>query len=223
MVSVDLQQVSVFIGMPVYGRIPPLTTLSLAHTAHAAGAGGIPFEIGMEQRGIVTLCRDQVLDSFLRSDKQKLFWIDSDIVWEPDAFLRLLALSTQFDVVCAAYPTRTDPMTFQIAGSGEPQEISPLGLLEVWGTGLGFTVMDRTVCQKLADAAPSALDQISGRATKAVFRTDIVDGVRRGEDMAFFADIRALGVPIWLDPTITLGHIGEKGWRGAAINTLKGE
>jgi hypothetical protein len=30
-----------------------------------------------------------------------------------------------------------------------------------------------------------------------------------------FEDIRALGFKVWLDPTIELGHVGSKEWRGA--------
>jgi hypothetical protein len=45
------------------------------------------------------------------------------------------------------------------------------------------------------------------------------DGVRhrRGEDGAFFDDIRALGHKVWLDPTIELGHVGTKVYRVASM------
>ncbi len=48
----------------------------------------------------------------------------------------------------------------------------------------------------------------------SVFRCDIFNGFRRTEDMAFFADIRAAGYTVWMDPAIELGHIGEKMWKG---------
>jgi hypothetical protein len=38
-----------------------------------------------------------------------------------------------------------------------------------------------------------------------------------GEDVAFFADVRALGFKVWLDATINLGHVGAKVYREAAI------
>lgn len=218
-VSVDLAGVSVFIGIPAYGPIPVLTVSALANTLQQCGVAGVDAELGIEQRGIVTVARDQVLDSFLQSGKQKLFWIDSDMVWEPESFFRMLALSTTRDVVSAAYPSKKDGVTeFQVSGTGVPETPDPYGLFEVAGLGLGFTIMDRSVCEQVANAAPRVTDDVSGRELAAAFRVDTVDGRRRGEDIAFFADIRALGHKVWLDPTIRLGHVGTKCWTGRMLD-----
>lgn len=206
--------------MPVYGRIPPHTTMSLARTAQACGASGVPLELCMEVRGIVHWARDTVFDSFLRSDKQKLFWIDSDLVWEPDSFLRMVALSTKRDIICASYPAKTDQPTFQISGTGKTETSDELGLLPIGGAGLGFCIMDRSVCESIAATKDTSIDEVNGREMKNVFRTDTVNGKRRGEDIAFFADLRALGHTIYLDPSITLGHAGEKTWTGRALDAL---
>lgn len=209
------------VGMPVYGRIPSHTTMSLAHTAYRCGAGGVVLDICMEVRGIVTWARDAVLDSFLQSDARKLFWIDSDIVWEPDDFLKMVALSSRRDIVCAAYPTKTDAVDFQIAGTDMPQEADELGLIEIEALGLGFAIMDRKVCEDIASGTQHSYDTVLRRELPDVFRTDHVETGRRGEDIAFFDDLRALGHKVYLDPTITLGHVGEKIWKGRAIDTFK--
>lgn len=220
--NVDIGGVSVYIGIPVYGRIPPATALSLAHTLHLCGARAVSVELAMMQRGIVTWARDMVIDGFLKSDKMKLFWIDSDMVWAPDDFFKMLALSTFRDVVCAAYQAKKDGLPdYQIYGTGEAQKADELGLLEVMGTGLGFTIMDRAICEQMVEGAPVVIDQNAGEPMRSVFRTDVVDGVRRGEDIAFFSDIRALGHKVWLDPAIRLGHIGERCWQGRAIDSME--
>jgi len=209
------------VGMPVYGRIPSHTTMSLAHTAYRCGAGGVILDICMEVRGIVTWGRDAVLDSLLKSEAEKLFWIDSDIVWEPDDFLKMVALSTQRNIVCAAYPTKTDDIDFQIAGTDAPQAADDLGLIEIEALGLGFTIMDRSVCESIASSVPKSHDHVLHRDLPDVFRVDRVETGRRGEDIAFFDDLRGLGHKVYLDPTIMLGHVGEKVWKGRAIDTLK--
>lgn len=218
--KINLGQVSVYIGMPTYGPVPSETALSLAFTMHELGARGIYTEVDMNRCGLVHWNRDWVLDGFLKSDKQKLFWIDSDMVWKPDAFIRMLALSTLRDVVCAAYMAKQDDtVNFQIKGTDKPQSTDELGLFEIMGTGLGFTVMDRKVAEEVSKDKPLKVHQ--GREMREVFRTDIVDGRARGEDIAFFADIGELGHKIWLDPTIELGHVGQKTWRGRAIENLQ--
>ena len=44
---------------------------------------------------------------------------------------------------------------------------------------------------------------------------------RRTEDIAFFDDLRDEGFTIWCDPSIELGHVGEKEWRGRFADALK--
>lgn len=221
MQAIDLGGVSAFIGMPVYGRIPPRTAMSLARTLHACGASGIDVDATMEVSALIQGARDMVLDTFLRSDKQKLFWIDSDMVWEREAFFRLLAMSTIHDVVCAAYPVKSERNEFQIFMDLEPQQPTEYGLIKILGTGLGFTVIDRSVCEQVAAKAPRVLDQITGRDMAAAFRVDIFEGKRRSEDIAFLADIRELGHTVWLDPSIALGHIGDRQWNGRAADAFK--
>lgn len=220
--TIDLDGVSVMIGIPVYGNIPPRTSMSLARTMHAAGVSGIDIDAVMEVRGIVEVARDAVLHSFLKSDKQKLFWIDSDMVWEPDDFFRLLALSTQRDVVCAAYLAKKEGETdFQLSGPVAPQEPDELGLIQIWATGLGFSIVDRSVCEQIAAKAPTYFDSVSRREMAKVFRVDIWNGHLRGEDVNYFSDIRELGHTVWLDPSISLGHIGTKIWKASPADTLK--
>lgn len=222
--QISFEGVSVYIGMPVYGPVPPETTFALASTMQILGARNIHSEIDMNRCGVVHWNRDLVLDGFLNSDKQKLFWIDSDMVWKTDAFFRLLALSTLRDVVCAAYMAKKeDVIEFQVQGEGTEQTADELGLFEIWGTGLGFTIIDRKVAEAVARDKPYRIHQ--GRNLRGVFRTDICEmngeDYARGEDIAFFSDIRDLGHKIWLDPSIELGHVGTKVWRGRAIDHLK--
>jgi len=218
--QVELGSVSVYIGMPVYGPVPSETALSLASTMHMLGARDIYCELGINRCGLVHWNRDWVIRNFLQSDKQKLFWIDSDMVWEPDAFFRMLALSTLRDVVCGAYMMKKEGApNFLIQGSGEAQSADELGLFEIMGTGLGFTIIDRKVIEDVAKDKPTKIHL--EHELQEVFRTDIWEGFGRGEDIAFFSDIRELGHKVWLDPAVELGHVGTKVWRGRAIDNLQ--
>jgi hypothetical protein len=131
----------------------------------------------------------------------------------------MLALSKLVDVVSATYPAKKEPPTFYINSSPE-MSMSEYGLMEIHGVGLGFTVMTREVALQLVEGKPVRRNQVTGKEMVEVFRTDRNNGDGRGEDMAFFADIRALGHKVWLDPSIDLGHIGTKVYTGSVMDAM---
>jgi hypothetical protein len=225
-IQVDLKNISVMLGMPAGRDLHPLVVKSMLATQSLCRDVGVPFSLGMViGSSVVQWARDEVVDVFLKSDCTRLFWVDSDIEWKPEDFLRMLALSQHHNVIGATYPAKCDPPTFYV-NRDEKLPLTPneWGLLKVWGVGLGFTVMHRSVVAELAGKAPRIFDEVAGRDLAAVFRIDHIekDGrrSRRGEDMAFFADLRALGHTIWLDREIDLGHIGTKTYRGAIREAL---
>jgi hypothetical protein len=221
-ITIDLGGLSVMVGIPAGRDLPALTVKSLIGTFQLCRTHQVPCQLGMViGSSVVQWARDEVVDLFLKSDATRLFWIDSDMVWEPEQFMRLLALSQYRDVICAAYPAKKEQPTFYVnwdQSGGLTQ--GDYGLIEVFGVGLGFTVMSRKVVEQLAENAPKVADAVSERTLASVFRIDTVDGKRRGEDMAFFADIRALGHKIFLDPAVDLGHIGTKTYTGSIRDAL---
>jgi hypothetical protein len=210
-VDVALNDLSVMIGMPTHRDIPPQTVASLVATVRRCHKLDIPLEIGMTICGSVVTGRDDVLDTFLKSECNRLFWIDSDQTWTPEQFIRLLAISKMTPIVGATYPAKLDPPTFYVrfdpAAGLEPDA---LGLIEVHGMGLGFTVL-----QRLAASKPRVIDEVNGREMASVFRWGVLDGKRQGEDMGFFADLRELGYKVYLDSLTNIGHIGVKEYRGS--------
>jgi len=221
--SIPLGNISVAIGMPVGKPIPPQTVSSVFATAFQLGQMGIRCDLLMQVCGVVTIGRDSVLDEFLKCGADKLFWIDSDIVWSPNDFIRMLALSTKHDVLAAAYPSRAhDGNLFQVNTDGIAEHtVSENGLINVNGLGLGFCIVDRKPLERLAAKAPRVFDGYSGKEMAEVFRVDrTAKGFRRTEDIAFFDDLRDEGFTIWCDPSIELGHVGEKEWRGRFADAL---
>ena len=219
--TVNMAGVSVMIGMPAGRDLPIQTVKSLIATFAACGERGAPCHFGaIANSAVIQWARDEVIELFLKSDAQVLFWIDSDMVWEPGQFIRLLVWSQIYDVVCAAYPAKVEPTTFYLMR--EESTPNEHGMLEIHGIGLGFTAMRRAVVEALVARAPKVRDEMAGRDIASVFRIDTTSkGHRRGEDMAFFADIRDLGYRVMLDPSIDLGHVGQKVYRGSIRDALK--
>lgn len=209
--ALSLKGLSVFLGMPTHRDIPPATVAALLGTADLMRTRGIPFQLHLGVGGsIVSFSRSKAAWDFLQSDKSRLFWVDSDIVWEAEDFLRLLALSSELPVVGAMYPSKSDPPTFFVNFDDALMETNEFGCVAIGGFGLGFTCVQRAVMQALADKAPKRKYPDVREPIPAIFRIDEFGDEARGEDVAFFHDIRALGHTVWLDPNVTLGHIGQK-------------
>lgn len=222
-VDIAMDGLSVMIGMPTTRDLPAQTVRSLWSTQVACQQMGIPLHLGMVSgSAVIQWARDEVTDLFLNMDANRLFWIDSDMVWEPGDFIRLLALSKLKEVVTAAYPAKNDQPTFYVNhDKSMGLKRGEYGLVEIWGIGLGFTVMRRDVVEQLAGQSEQIRDEASGKTMASIFRIDRENNNRRGEDMAFFHDIRQLGYKVWLDPEIDLGHVGQKVYRGSIRDVLK--
>jgi hypothetical protein len=226
-ISVSPAELSVDIGLPTGNYVPWQFCMSLSKTVKACTERRI--EVGVAciaGSSVVTWARSKVVDTFLQGKASRLFFVDSDIVWEPDDFIRLLVLSTKYDVVCATYPQKTPEKTIVIRHPDlETFDINPHGLVKVQGAGLGFTCMTRAVVERIAASKPKVYDPASGKSIADVFRLDTVDRGHehpdcRHEDVAFFADIIELGYDVWLDPSIQLGHIGTYEYRSDPMTAL---
>lgn len=219
---------SVRIGLPHGPTFPQETTFSLLGTLSQCLTMGIPFGIAhVSGSSIVTDARNRVVDKFLKTDASRLFWIDSDMQWKPDDFVRLLALTTEVDVVCAAYAHKTDKCELSIKHKDlRTFDLHKHGLVKIDGAGLGFCCMKREVVEKVVETKRLVYDGLSESWMADVFRTDTHTDNEgrerpRGEDMAFFADIIELGYDVWLDPTICLGHVGSKVYSANPIEALR--
>lgn len=212
------EEYSVGIGFPCGDYLPWRTALSLARTTHTAGKIGVPMNLYVTAGSSdVVVARDAVLTQFLTGKENYLFWIDSDITWMPEDFFRVMALTKELGVVCAAYPIKKDSVEC-IINFVEPTLTDKTGCIEIQGTGLGFCCVRRDIIDAFAKTKEYMIHDGDGRELIDAFhrpRKRTADGRTHagGEDGGFYEDLRALGHKIWLDPTICLGHNGSKEYR----------
>lgn len=212
--EVDLTEKSVLIGMPVHRPIHHNTVISLLRTIQATTAAGIRCNYMIDAVGLIEWARNGILNEFVHSEFDKLFWIDSDMVWEPEQFFRLLALSHVYDCVGATYHNKREGPAQTYVNMFEDEKPNEHGLMKVKGMGLGFTVVDHDVATKVMRGKPRVRDAIKDETIVWAIRTEVVDGENLvGEDNAFFNDVRKLGFDVWLDGTMRLGHMGDREWR----------
>lgn len=130
---------------------------------------------------------------FLSTEATHLFFIDADIGFAPDAFVRLLAAGK--DIAGGVYPIKRDDGGFPI----DLDAIGPAddkGLAECNELPGGFLCIKRAVFEKVDPA--TAFDS---------FR---VDGRLITEDYAFCARARAAGFTLYADTRSSLSHTGDK-------------
>lgn len=216
---------SVMIGMPVgSGYVPWETTVSLLSTVRVLDKEGIKFKIESPVgSSIVQWVRSAIVGAFLRSDFTHLMWIDADLFWTPNDFFRLLGFGAVHDVVGAIYPFKKEPAGFLVNLAGEPgkAEVNGHGCVKINSMAIGFTLCKRAVIEKVAATKPMVHDPLNKVDYPDVFRVDRnAVGGPRGEDVAFFDDVREAGFDCWLDPSIKLGHVGRKVYSGDPIEAL---
>jgi hypothetical protein len=225
----QLSELSVCIGFPCVPNIPWQTARSLVRTVQSCEHNGVPCRVEFVGNcPYVTSARSLVLDAFLKGDASLLFWIDNDVVWEPQDFFKLLRLSEKMDIISGIYPLKTEQKQFVVLHPDLRNfEINQYGMIKVLGLGLGFTVMTRAVLERFATTKPLVSDVGRGGAPMHdAFRLDTIPGehehpTMRGEDMAFYADLRELGYDIWMDPTLQLGHVGNYVHRADPVEALR--
>lgn len=210
---------SIMIGMPVgSGSVPWPTAVSLTNTLLVGQREGVKIKLeSIVGCSVVTWARSAILAAFLRSDCEYLFWVDSDIVWTPDDFFRLVGFGKVMPIVGATYPFKKLPVQVLINHVGKPgeYEVNSAGCIKIRSMGLGFTIHNREVAEKVSAGKPTRRDHLSPHEVADVFRID-----HEGEDIAFMSDVRAAGYDVWLDPSINLGHVGQMVFKGDVINAL---
>jgi hypothetical protein len=152
----------------------------------------------------------------------ELFWIDSDIAFEPDSVEKLRAHDAPIVSGLYAKKGMQDFAVSLLPGTRELKVGEGGGLVEVRGVGLGFLRTRRAVFEDIRRhySLPICNTRF-GEATIPFFLPMVVAEEAGhwylGEDYAFCTRARAAGHKILVDTRPRLGHIGRYtyGWEDA--------
>ena len=216
--QIDLGGIGVMIVMVVKGAPVLETQISMLRTVDCLVRRGIDYDIIFQIDGNVEYARTKAAHDFLKSKYHRMFCIDADMEWTPDDFMRILALSMKMDIVGALYTARCDPPKFFV-NFDAPDSNSDITILpNEWGcfparSAMGFVCCSRYAVQKVTDSCEPIKFTLSPEKMAHIFDCDVVDGEFVGEDMAFLARAQKLGLKVFYDPSISLGHVGSKVYR----------
>jgi len=107
----ELQKKKLFVATPMYGgACAGMYTRSIADLAAICAKYEIPLQLYyLFNESLITRARNYCVDEFLRSDATHLMFIDSDIGFNPQDVIALLALQTdesEYDIIGGPYPKK---------------------------------------------------------------------------------------------------------------------
>lgn len=171
--------------------------------------------------GGLVQARNDVAEAFLSTDAEWLWWIDTDMGFAPDSLDALLAVADaaerpvvgglcfaqmerepdgmggfRSEVIPALYQWHevSDGRAGFVSWANYPRD----ALVEVAGTGSAFVLIHRSVFERVAERY--------GRGHYYDRMTNPATGQLLGEDLAFCARARTVGVPIHVHTGIRTTH-----------------
>lgn len=195
----DYKSARVLIGRPVYRGTEPLTIKSIQRLKRKSIEAGVGIFEREEFSSLIPRLRNSIADVAIKMEATHLLFVDSDMVFEDDALLRLLALDR--DVVGGLAVSRAAPyvpcvkkkdkdgvwMIYQGLEDGRFRS-------DCDGVGTGFLLIKMGVFKALE---------------KPYFCMPPLGDEFMGEDMYFCDKAKKAGYDICVDPSLIIGHIGD--------------
>jgi hypothetical protein len=214
-VEFDVSGLSVLVAIPNYsGYIPIDLARSLLYVEAKLAKLGVGFGLQYERgNALMETTRNNLIYSFIgRPDYNRIFFIDDDIVFDPDDFIRILAFSSVYPVVSATYTVRNDNpyKVFLNMDEDKHPEFNEHGLLKVNALGMGFTCLTREVVENAWNSCTEYYND-EGVTKSRLFKMHVnEDGNFVGEDISFFKYLKSLGYQPLVDLDVILSHVGTK-------------
>ena len=214
----------VIFAIPAYlGNIESECALSLFATIKLLHKQGIEYEINIISGcPVLPVARNTLVAMFMNTDGTDLFFIDSDVGFNPGGVIKIL--ERQEKVVAGIYPLKRHPTGFPVQVKTEDGiPIGRDGLIEADFLPAGFLRIKRIVFERMQEAYPdlkyksNVIDIINSGITDAYdfFNMGVMDNKRwTSEDYAFCKRWRDIGGQLWVFPDIDFKHTGRYNYEG---------
>jgi hypothetical protein len=157
---------------------------------------------------LVTRARNEMTFQFLKTKFTHQCWLDADIEFTPEDVSKLWNLQTDIAVGFYCMKREDQPLSAWKDGKLVRIEDCPKEPFEVDYAGTGFMLIKREVIETLARSAQSYVGP-DGRVS-ALYMTPVHNDGFESEDYHFCRKAREAGFKVIGDPSIRLGHWGQK-------------
>jgi len=204
----------VLIGTPAYdGKVDVWFAHSLVQTIKLSIEKGIQVNvIYPSYDSLVQRARNDLIKIALDGEYDDLFFIDSDVEWEPEWFFNILSRSEPLVGGALVKKSVKEDYTVKLLNKELIYSFDKK-LIEVDGVGTGFLKVNKFALQKLWDIS-EPYSSINHESCRMVFDIKVENGELVSEDYILCNKWKSLGYKVWLDPTITCNHIGTKKYIG---------
>lgn len=159
--------------------------------------------IGFQMGSLAFTARNNLAKAAVDMGADYVFWLDSDMTFEPDTLMRLLKIAEDHpdDIISGLYFRRVAPYTPVVYDVLDIQDKDatyrivqdiPDEMFEVAAVGFGCCLTPASALKAVMDEFGAPFNHIRGV----------------GEDLSFCWRARQCGVKIYCDPSISCGHVG---------------
>lgn len=211
---------TIIIAAPsIDGKVSVWHATALSETAKLGVQLGVNVvAIYMSFDSLLQRARNDIFKLAYENKVDDLIFIDADIDWNPQDVFKLTNSSE--DIVAVAICKKSDIEQYNVkAPSGIV--IGENGLAEVEGVGTGFMRISKAAINKMWEVS-AEYNEVGkqGTPSRMVFEIAVIDGNLFSEDIMFCKKWRDLGNKVYIDPSITAGHSGDKRYIGNIIDWL---
>jgi hypothetical protein len=173
----------------------------------------------------VDRARNTICARFSKSDYTHMLFIDSDMAWDVEGFLRLL--KSPHELTGGLYPVKNNWENYcerlKFDENNNPVQDEVTGHIECEYVPSGFMLIKKSCIEKMIEAykndwyyAHSSHDDDPNEKVVNLFECSRNEEThtRRGEDVTFCHKWTAIGGKCFLEPRISFGHCGMKAWYG---------
>ena len=198
----------IFVAIPTYdGTLPIEVVRCLMDEQIAAVAGGDEITtMFLPGCSLITMGRNALADSFLKSDCDRLVFVDADISWKMGDLVKLAKMKQ--DVVAGAYRYKREKEGYPIRFMPDVKAIheEEPGLVEVLFAPTGFMAINKSVFQRMREHEPNRVYSHDGMKHYCFFENPYTEGQFIGEDVWFCKRWREIGGHVFVAHEITLTH-----------------
>ena len=212
--NVCLKDRSLMIGIPAYdSKIDINSALNLILLAGIAGKHGFKLQIAhVSGSSILPKARNTLIARFVESGYTDFLFLDTDVLFRPEDIVRLMGLATNKDVVAGVYPKKNKEheVTADLlySDTGTPVIEPEFNLYEAVHAPTGFMLIRRHVIEKMMAAYPDLVyaEKSENLVCYALFDFQLKNQAYYGEDYIFCQRARDIGLKVYIDPMLHLGH-----------------